>query len=55
MSIEPSVVSGLNKDYKFNFRMSDFEDRYTDAPAEKNKEISVNSKTGRVYVRRVWM
>ncbi len=40
MSIEPSVVAGLNKDYKFNFRMSDFEDRYTDAPAEKNKEIS---------------
>lgn len=40
MSIEPSVVASLNKDYDLNFRMSDFKKKYTDVDGDKNKDIS---------------
>jgi TRAP-type uncharacterized transport system substrate-binding protein len=43
MSIEPSVVAGLNKDYGLNFRMSNFEGKYTDdknSSGKKNENIS---------------
>jgi TRAP-type uncharacterized transport system substrate-binding protein len=39
MSIEPSVVAGLNKEFELNFKVTDFKDKYTKFP-NKHKNIS---------------
>lgn len=39
MSIEPSVVAGLNKEFDLNFKISDFKDKYT-ADFSDHKSIS---------------
>ncbi len=38
MSLEPSVVAALNKDYDLNYRMSDFKDKYKDVKSFKKSE-----------------